>query len=248
MRFLFGCASLFVCGTLCAQQVSVVNAASFRAGQAVSPGSFATAFGTLTGVQTTDATSLPLPANLGGVSLLIGGVPARLIFVNSQQVNFVVPSAVTPGLHTVSVTTGTATLNGTVRIMSTSPGLFPKDTAQPPRGAVQNQDFTDNAANSPERRGRVIQIYATGQGELQQAIADGVAAPGNPPISTRSVPQVFIGGVEAVVQFSGLAPTLVGIWQINAVVPDLPFIAGRVPLRVFMDGVDSNEVAIFVAQ
>jgi uncharacterized protein (TIGR03437 family) len=52
--------------------------------------------------------------------------------------------------------------------------------------------------------------------------------------------------VEAQVQFSGLNPDAPGLWQINVFVPDRPFITGRVPVRVFMDGVDSNEVALFV--
>ena len=65
-------------------------------------------------------------------------------------------------------------------------------------------------------------------------------------MNTKSTPQVFIGGVEATVQFSGLAPDLAGVWQINAFVPDKPFVTGRVPVVVYMDGVDSNEVTIFV--
>jgi uncharacterized protein (TIGR03437 family) len=64
--------------------------------------------------------------------------------------------------------------------------------------------------------------------------------------ATSSNPQVYIGGVEAVVQFSGLNPDAPGLWQINVTIPNSAFITGRVPVRVFVDGVDSNEVAIFV--
>ena len=63
---------------------------------------------------------------------------------------------------------------------------------------------------------------------------------------TTSTPEVFIAGVPAAVQFSGMAPGFSGLWQINAVVPERAFITGRVPLQVYMDGVDSNEVTIFV--
>jgi uncharacterized protein (TIGR03437 family) len=52
--------------------------------------------------------------------------------------------------------------------------------------------------------------------------------------------------VQATVLFSGLTPTIAGLWQINVTVPDQPAISGRVPVVVFMDGVDSNEVAVFV--
>ena len=79
------------------------------------------------------------------------------------------------------------------------------------------------------RRGQVIQIYAIIW-------------------SIRDPNQVYIGGIEARVDFSGMAPDLAGVWQINAAIPDRPFVSGRLPVIVFMDGVDSNEVTIFVAQ
>jgi uncharacterized protein (TIGR03437 family) len=81
---------------------------------------------------------------------------------------------------------------------------------------------------------------------LNQSVADGAAPGASPLITTKSTPQVFIGGVEAKVQFTGLNPDAPGLWQINAFVPDLSFITGRVPVRVFMDGVDSNEVYVVI--
>jgi uncharacterized protein (TIGR03437 family) len=91
-----------------------------------------------------------------------------------------------------------------------------------------------------------VQIYATGPGAFRNAVTDGAGAPSNPLNQTVSTPQVFIGGIPADVQFTGLAPTLPAVWQINAKVPTQSFITGRVPVVVFMDGVNSNEVTIFV--
>src|SRR5262249_18430186 len=116
------------------------------------------------------------------------------------------------------------------------------------KGAILNQDGSENTSSNLVRRGQVISIYATGPGALSQTVQDGAAVPSNPLVTTQSTPQVFIGGVEAQVQFSGLAPTFAGLWQINAFVPDRAFISGRVPVQLFMNGVDSNEVTIFVAQ
>jgi uncharacterized protein (TIGR03437 family) len=50
--------------------------------------------------------------------------------------------------------------------------------------------------------------------------ADGTAAPGQLPTTTN--PQVFMGTdfvPAAGVTYSGLAPALVGVWQINVTVP-----------------------------
>jgi uncharacterized protein (TIGR03437 family) len=125
--------------------------------------------------------------------------------------------------------------------------LFVKSTETPPKGAILNQDgATENTSSAPTRRGDVISIYGTGPGALSRQPPDGAAPGADPVVTTRSTPQVFIGGVQAQVQFSGLNALAPGLWQINATVPNLPFITGRVAVRVFMDGVDSNEVTVFV--
>jgi len=172
----------------------------------------------------------------------VNGVEAPVYFISATQVNFLVPFAVTPGVRNVEIKTAGATLTGTVRVMSAAPGIF----SNPTGGAVLNQDGALNAGEAPAGRGQVISIYATGPGALSRAIEDGAGAPASPLATTTSTPDVFIAGIRATVQFSGMAPGFSGLWQINAVVPDRPFITGRVPLQVYIDGVDSNEVTIFV--
>jgi uncharacterized protein (TIGR03437 family) len=249
MRVLSICAMFVVCSALQAQ-VTVINGASFRREQPITGGSWASAFGTFTGVTSTTATVSPLPKNLGGVTVSVDGTEAPVYFVSAGQINFLIPGSVAPGIRPVEVKTAGATVTGSVRVISSGPGLFVKDatTQLPPKGAILNQDSTENTSSNLARRGQVIQIYGTGPGALDGTIADGAPAPSSPLVRTKSRPQVFIGGVEAQVDFSGMAPQLAGVWQINAFIPDRPFISGRVPVIVFMDGVDSNEVTIFVAQ
>src|SRR5262245_21351393 len=129
--------ALLLCAGLHAQ-VAIVNAASFRGDQPVSPGSWVAAFGTFTGVPTTTASTLPLPKTLGGVRVTGDGVEAPLYDVRDTQISFLIPYGTTPGHKAVAVNTGSATLNGTVRILAAAPGLFIKDTQTPPRGAVIN--------------------------------------------------------------------------------------------------------------
>jgi len=239
---------LLLCGGLNAQ-VAIVNNASFRGDQPVSAGSWVAAFGAFSGVATTTAASFPLPKTLGGVKITVGGVDAALYDVRSTQLTFLIPYGTTPGLQNVVITTGSATVNGTVRVITSGPGLFTKDTLTPPKGAVRNQDgITENSSSAPAKRGDVISIYGTGPGALSSQPADGAAPGSTPLVTTKSTPQVFIGGVEAQVQFSGLNPDAPGLWQINAIIPNQAFIAGKVAVRVYMDGVDSNEVYIFVQQ
>lgn len=232
-------------------QLTVINGASFNTTQPVAAGSWVTAFGSFTGVVPAQATALPLPKTLGGVTVTVDGTQAPLYYVSPTQINFILPAAVQPGRRNVEVRAGAVTVSGTVQVMVSGPGLFMKETTTgglAPKGAVLNQDSTENTVANPARRGQVVSIYATGPGTLAQSVADGEAAPTTSLVHTTSTPQVFIGGVEAQVQFSGLAPGLVAVWQVNVFVPQQSFLTGRVPVQVYMNGVDSNEVSIFVAQ
>ncbi len=249
MRRVFWCGvlTLAVSGALSAQ-LTIVNGASFRGEQPLSPGSLATAFGTFGTVATTSFENFPLPAALSGVSVRIGETAAPLVAVSATQVNFQIPGSLAPGRYPVRVTNGATTVDGNVLVMPASPGIFVLDRATPAQGAILTQDGAVNGANAAAARGSVILIYGTGPGALDGPLADGAAAGSSPLLRTRSTPKVMIGGVEATVNFSGMAPGFAGLWQMNVVVPDRPHIAGRTALQVYVDGVDSNEVALFVAQ
>jgi uncharacterized protein (TIGR03437 family) len=234
---------LALCYTLSAQVTTIENGASYRT--AIAAGSWAQLKGTFAGVTQTIG-SIPVGTTLGGVTVTVAGTAAPVYFVSTSQINFIVPAAATPGLHPIQVRTGGGTYDSTIRVISSAPGLFQHDQATPPKGAVLNQNSSVNTSTNPAVRNDFVQIYASGPGAFQAAVVDGGAAPSNPLTRTVSTPQVFIGGVQAEVQYSGLAPGLPAVWQINARVPNLSFITGRVPVVVFMDGVDSNEVAIFV--
>src|SRR5215813_2662153 len=92
--------ALVVCAGLHAQ-IAIVNNASFRGDQPVSPGAWVAAFGTFNGVTTTTAPSFPLPKTLAGVRVSIDGTDAAVYDVRSTQITFLIPYATLPGLHDV---------------------------------------------------------------------------------------------------------------------------------------------------
>ncbi len=243
MRFRILLPLLICAGALNAQITSILNGASFQ--PEIAAGSWATAFGTFAGVTQATGTT-PVATSLGGVTMTVGGVAAPIYFVSASQINFIVPAAVTAGLQPLQIKAGSNTYDSTLRVLSTAPGLFFQDAATPPKGAVLNQNYSLNTSSAVALRGEVVQIYATGPGAFRSPVTDGGAAPGNPLTQTQSTPQVFIGGVQADVSYSGLAPGFAALWQINVKVPNQTFITGRVPVVVYMDGVSSNEVTIFV--
>jgi uncharacterized protein (TIGR03437 family) len=247
-------------------EFSVVGA-SFGSVQAA-PGGLASVFAATGVVQSFLAQSLPLPKTLGGVSLRFGGsltfdstntrwnyssegsLDAPLLYVGPAQVNFQVPPGITPGSSIPAQMTrpGVSTLLTTVTIAAAAPGIFTVLQNGIGQAAVLNQDNTVNFGTNPAKRGSVIQIFATGAGETTPALGAGEAAPasGNPLVLTKVQPTVTVGGKNAKVLFSGMAPGFVGLWQINAEVPADVTPSMAVPLVVTAAGVSSNTVTIAV--
>jgi len=76
-----------------------------------------------------------------------------------------------------------------------------------------------------------VQIFATGQGRLD--------ASGWAPVS------VWIANRPAEVLYSGSAPGVDGLWQINVRIPVDTAISKQVPLFVSAEGLVSNGVTIY---
>ena len=92
--------------------------------------------------------------------------------------------------------------------------------------------------------GGVIQIFATGLGPVNPTVKTGEASPSNPPATVTSAVTCTVGGVSAPVQFAGLAPGFVGLYQVNVAIP--AGVTGTVPVVLTQGGVASNTVTIVV--
>jgi uncharacterized protein (TIGR03437 family) len=217
--------------------MATVNAASNAL--RVAPGMIATIY--RQGPEFTDQTlsfdalpnPVPLPKELADVQVLVNDVPAPLYFVSPGQINFLVPSSTaintTAEIQVVQPSTGRILAASTVAVVQVSPGLFSNDGSGTGQLAALNEDNTRNgppggALNAqPIQRGRVIQLFGTGQGVVPGAPPDGELATG--PLESPIRPRVFVNTqqagalIECQVTYSGLAPGLVGVWQINAMIP-----------------------------
>src|SRR5207253_1808573 len=75
---------------------AAANAASFDATQ-VARSSIVALFGTQLANATLSAPNANLPFQLGGVTVTVGGLTARLIFISPGQINFVAPQIIANG-------------------------------------------------------------------------------------------------------------------------------------------------------
>jgi uncharacterized protein (TIGR03437 family) len=225
----------------------VVNAASFAPGLVA--GSAATVFvaGITNAPGILAAQQIPLPISLGGVSVLVNGQAAPLYAVanvsGTEQVNFQVPFEVA-GAPTVAIAVwrdGVASQSVEVPLLPRQPGIF-----RSPDGlavAVHNADHSLVTPDRPLEAGEYFYFYAAGLGQVSNPPLTGAASPRHPLARTLETPSVTLNGAPCEVQFAGLAPDLVGVYQVNARVP-AGLATGPAQLRISIGNAASQEVPV----
>jgi uncharacterized protein (TIGR03437 family) len=232
-----------------------VGAASFAPQPTpLTPGGLVSLFGTNIAGSGGVATVVPLPSSLGAASVTIGGVAAPLFaaFPASEtggldQVNLQVPVELDgqPEADIVVTSNGVVGAPQTVAL-GAAPAFFTLNEGGTGDGVfLHTNGVTLITAADPAAIGEVIVLYATGLGDVQAAVSTGSAATAADKAS-GSV-SVTIGGAPATVQYAGLAPYLVGVYQINVVVPKgLP--AGENSVVVYLNGIPATGQATVEVQ
>jgi uncharacterized protein (TIGR03437 family) len=230
---------------------AIVNAGSMRTG-AISPGEIIAVIGSGIGPA---PTGLQLDANrkvrasLGDTQLLINGIPAPLTYASVGQVNAVVPYEVgISGKAAIQVvSSGLKSDVWEVPLAPSAPAIFTLDATGVGRAAVLNDGRSVNDPSNPVLRGAIVQIYATGEGQLSPpGVTGGVTADGDVRKPLLKV-SVTIGGVNAPVQFAGSAPELIaGVLAVNAIVPQEVLPGPAVPVSITI-GAASSQPATTIA-
>jgi uncharacterized protein (TIGR03437 family) len=202
----------------------IVSAASFQAApnNQVARGQLISIFGTnlLASGERADATSLPLPRSLAGTSVQVNGSDIPLINVFPGQINAQLPVELSDTGNaslTVTVQGQTSSPAAAVTLAQTAPGIFTVAASGVGNGAILNVASQLVDSSRPARAGDIVVIFCTGLGLTNPAAVTGQGAPGAAPAVAAVT--VTIGGRAASVQYAGLAPGFVGLYQINVVVP-----------------------------
>jgi uncharacterized protein (TIGR03437 family) len=227
---------------------SVVSDASFVA--PVAAGSIAAVFGTNLSIgQSPSILPTPLPYTLAQSSFTIGGQNVPLFFAMPGQVNVQIPWEMAGQTQVAIIATVNGVVSNTqsVPIVSFAPGIFSMDSSGGGQGAILIAPGAQLAsAASPVSRGAYVSIFCTGLGPVTNQPATGAQGPANPLARTIATTTLTIGGVTAVVTYSGLAPGLVGLYQVNAIVPAALTPGNSVPVIVSVNNIPSNAVTIAV--
>jgi uncharacterized protein (TIGR03437 family) len=222
----------------------IVNGATFAQGP-VAPGSIASVFGVDLADSEYVTTSTPLPGGppFGqGVSQIPYGYVAPddeygYFYEGPLQWNIQIPATLQPGTYWLTIgSSGPVSFT----VAPTAPYIFIWGSNH---GAVQNEDYSQNTPQNPAAAGSVVLVYLTGQGAVNPPVPTRFAAPSSPLSKTVAATTATIDGSPTNVDFSGLAPGLVGLAQVNLDIPaGLP--AGEHTLVIDIGGVQSNAVIL----
>jgi uncharacterized protein (TIGR03437 family) len=232
----------------------VVNAASFAPFTAwLSPGEMITLFGTGLAPGPASASSLPLPDKLNGVQVLIDKRPAPILYVTATQISVLVPHLTEPGIAEIQVINGGSASNiVTPFVGTTSAGVFTNPANGLGYAAALHADSSLVSESSPAQIGETVALYLTGLGAVNPTPGDGTAAPTSPFSETISTPEVWLedtagGFIQATVTYSGLAPQLAGMYQINFTIP-AGLVPGDADLEIVGAGSDTVESVLPIAK
>lgn len=233
--------------------VTFASAATLAPGPAASE-SIERATGWQLSVSTASATTIPLPTTLAGSTVTVHdaqGVDrlAPLYSVSPNQITFEVPAGTTPGPATVTVAGAGSTISGTLQIATVAPSLFTVNQDGLAAGDVQRINDAGQTvellSQTDPTSGRIVaipidlgpatdQVYLSlyGTGMRQRTSLDAV--------------KVTVGGVDVPVSYAGSQGTLIGLDQLNVLLPQELRGRGDVDVLVTVDGLTSNVVHIRV--
>jgi len=203
------------------------NAASGQ--QSYAPGMLLSVYGTALGNFVQSAGTIPLPQYLAGFEASVNSVAAPLYYVSPNQVNIQIPYETQPGTTTLMVGNPYINVNYSLKIVPSAPGIF------------TTSGFTA-APFSSAARGQTTTLFITGEGQVSPALADGTSPSSLTPVADLPQPNLpvslTVAGLPATIAFIGIPSGLVGVTQINYVVPAKTPV-GVQPVVVTVGGVAS---------
>jgi uncharacterized protein (TIGR03437 family) len=189
------------------------------------------------------AAGTPLPDILGGTCVTFNNAPIPLIASSAGQINAQVPTTLAAGNYPVvirSIANNVASSSATVAVAKYAPAVFVD--ADGPAIFHANGQRVDQS--HPAVRDEELTIYATGLGVTTGGrVTTGIPSPSSP-LAVTSPVQVFFGNPTisdsgVIVDWSGLVPGSIGLYQINGRVPGTHLSGNALPVTVRIGGISS---------
>jgi uncharacterized protein (TIGR03437 family) len=220
----------------------IVNTANYQA--TFAPGSVVSIFGQNLASSASSSTT-PLPAVMGGSCVTIDNAAVPLLMTSPEQINVQLPFDLTAARHSVivrSIDKSTTTAAQTITVAKYAPAVFVN--TQTGQAEIYHDNGTLVTKDSPATRDQSLSIYASGLGVTTGGkVTAGSLSPADPPAVTQPI-KVYLGNpsykqAEVIVEWSGLVPGTIGIYQIKVRVPGEHMKGDALPVILRIGGVDS---------
>ncbi|MBS1877826.1 MAG: fibronectin type III domain-containing protein, partial [Acidobacteria bacterium] len=209
-------------------------------GEPLAPGSAIQIYGTNLAPEIALAPNGTLPVILKGVSVWIGGLPAPLYYVSPNQIDAQIPFDLEPGRrYQIQVANpGGQSTAGWIQLVSVAPDIAATDAGF---ALAEHTDYRLISAGSPARPGETVILYLAGMGVTTPRVDSGVPSPAGGTAQPAVSPTLTVNGSPVTIDFAGLSPASVGLYQVNFRVPaDAP--AGLSKIVVTQGTQQSNAV------
>ena len=218
----------------------VVNTANFLG--TVAPGGLISIFGANLASAATAASS-PLPTLLGGACVTLNNTPLSLLATSPSQINAQLPPTLAAGRYPLvvrSLTGQAASSSVNVTVSKYAPAVFVDGQG----AALYHADGTRVNQDHPGKRDEKLTLYATGLGVTTGGrVTVGTPAPASPLAVTAPVSLYFgnplIKEAAIIVDWSGLLPGYIGVYQINCRIPGAHLNGDALPITLKIGGVSS---------
>jgi uncharacterized protein (TIGR03437 family) len=218
----------------------IVNTANYQA--SVAPNGLVAIFGKNL-ASSASSGGYPLPNVLGGSCVTLNNAPMPLLATSDGQINAQLPSNLAAGRYSLvvrSIAKKAPSNTANITVAKYAPAVFVDNNGP----AIFHKDGRRVTKQNPANRDEPLTIYATGLGPTK----GGQVTPGNPspssPLAVTERVQVYFGNpgikeAEVIVDWSGLQPGSVGVYQINARVPGAHVKGDSLPVTLKVGGVAS---------
>ncbi|MBM3769609.1 MAG: hypothetical protein FJW32_29900, partial [Acidobacteria bacterium] len=231
----------------------IVNVGSFTASAA--PNALVSIFGQNLGSEQVASTT-PLPLVLGGTCVTVNNTPIPLLMASSGQINAQIPTELAVGRHTMIIRSIDRKISSQpvqLTVTKYAPAVLTEPESN--RALIFRANGEPITPQRPAKRDEPIVMYAVGLGNPRGTtrIASGAPAPTDRTFETDAV-KVYFKKVESdadktrgfraqeevIVDWSGLVPGYVGLYQLNMRVPGFHEKGQRLEVVVTIGGVNSS--------
>jgi uncharacterized protein (TIGR03437 family) len=186
-----------------------------------------------------------LPSVLGGTCVTLDTTAIPLLLTSAAQINGQIPPATTAAKHTLTVRSiaNHTSASSSITVSKYAPAVYVDATTG--EAAVYHADGTPVSKSNPAVRDEPLVMYASGLG----ATTGGTVTAGNPspssPLAVTGTVQVYFGNTgykqsAIIVDWSGLAPGLIGVYELKLRVPGDHMKGDALPVTIKIGSVSSS--------